>query len=216
MAHIWAWCSAELEPEIAATGLNAIIEKMMENYKDCQENMKQTPQPMTRRQISDRHQTSLNSIRNTLVLVDYFSKKISVEKMEDLTSKSLTTSMMNVLTTYGFLDAFTTDNVPQYSRAEFKRFCKESIIQHTTSSSHYPQSNGEAERPYKLWKVCGRSPQVAIMDYNATSIAGVDFNPAQLLMNRRIKTSLIISTELLKLMTYSNEEIRQKLEAKQT
>ena len=54
------------------------------------------------------------------------------------------------------------------------------------------------------------------MDYNATSIAGVDFNPAQFLMNRRIKTSLIISTELLKLMTYSNEEIRQKLEAKQT
>ena len=61
------------------------------------------------------------------------------------------------------------------------------------------------------------------------NINRVDAIPVQLLMNRRIKTCLIIahtdsllvltpciSTELLKSRVYSNEEIRQKLEAKQT
>ena len=66
------------------------------------------------------------------------------------TSKSLIRATMNVLTTHGFPDALSTDNGPQYFRAEFKRFCKESSIQHTNSSPHYPQFNGEAEGSYKL------------------------------------------------------------------
>ena len=38
-----------------------------------------------------------------------------------------------------------TDNGPQYVCAAFRQFTEEYNFEHTTSTPHFPQSNGQAE-----------------------------------------------------------------------
>ena len=44
------------------------------------------------------------------------------------------------------------DNGPQFASSEFADFAKEWGFQHTTSSPHYPRSNGLAESSVKVVK----------------------------------------------------------------
>ena len=70
------------------------------------------------------------------LVVDYFSKWISVGKRGLESCTSVINALMTLFTTYSFLDQLKSDNGPQYSRAEFEQFCKENNIVHSTSSSH--------------------------------------------------------------------------------
>ena len=72
---------------------------------------------------------------------------------------------------------------------------------HTTSSPLYPQSNGEDERAVQtienlLKKV--QDPYKALLNYRNTPLDGIGLSPPQILMGRRLKTSLRTNAELLK------------------
>ena len=47
---------------------------------------------------------------------------------------------------------FISDNSPQFSAEEYKAFTKEWGIKHITSSPHYPQANGLAEKYVQVVK----------------------------------------------------------------
>ena len=90
--------------------------------------------------------------RTLLVVCDYFSGFIEVERLQTTTTVAVSKALKALFARYGVPDILVTDNGPQFSSAEFVGFAKRWGFQHTTSSPHYPQSNGRAENAVKTVK----------------------------------------------------------------
>ncbi len=79
-------------------------------------------------------------------------------------------------------------------------FQKSYGFKHLTSSPRFPQSNGEAERAVQTVKNLlkkAQDPCKALLDYRSTPLEGIGFSPSQLLMSRRLKTTLPVKKSLL-------------------
>ena len=87
-----------------------------------------------------------------LLLVDYFSRYPEVIRLTSTTSASVISAMKSVLARHGIPSTIVSDNGPQYDSAEMKTFASLYGFKHITSSPHYPQSNGQAERTVKTVK----------------------------------------------------------------
>ena len=74
-----------------------------------------------------------------------------------------------------------------------KDFAKEYNFQQVTSSPHYPQSNGRAERMVKTAKSLldkPANPYLALLAYRTTPLPWCGLSPAQLLMGRPLRTDI--------------------------
>ncbi|KAG1938993.1 retrotransposable element [Pimephales promelas] len=88
------------------------------------------------------------------------------------------------------------DNGPQYDCGEFKEFAKHYGFKHVTSSSLYPQANGQAEKGVQIVKRLlkkakdGKTdPHLALLSYRAAPLE-CGASPAELLMKRKLRTTL--------------------------
>ena len=138
--------------------------------------------------------------KNYLLIVDYFSRFVEVIKLTSTTSNAVITATKSVFSRYGVPELLMTDNGPQYVCAAFRQFAEEYNFEHTTSSPHFPQSNGQAERAVQTVKrILSRSedPFLALMTYRATPLPWCGYSPAQLLMGRNIRTNIPQVTEHL-------------------
>lgn len=105
-----------------------------------------------------------------------------------------------MFTRYGVPNIVVTDNGPQFASAEFVAFAKTWCFQYTTSSPHYPQSNGKAENAVKtlkrfVYQVSGSltiriSSTIRLAD---TLTEGLGTSPAQRFLGRRCRTLLLIT-----------------------
>ena len=128
-----------------------------------------------------------------LVVVDYFSRFPEVTKLSSTVSASVIAALRHLFARYGLPEVFRSDNGPQYSSEEFAKFMKDYGIRHITSSPHYPQSNGQAERTVQTVKrLLKRSsdPFSALLSYRATPLPWCNLSPAELLMGRRLRTTV--------------------------
>ena len=135
---------------------------------------------------------------NYLLLVDYFSRWIEIAKLEQATSSCVIGHMQSIFARYGIPEVVVSDNGPQYSSEMFSQFARDYGFKHTTSSPHYPQANGEAERAVKTVKAMlqkAKDPYLALLAYRSTPTA-VGYTPSELLMNRKLRTTVPIVTEL--------------------
>jgi transposase InsO family protein len=87
-----------------------------------------------------------------LLVVDYYSRYIEIAKLSSTTSANVINHIKSIFSRHGIPESVMSDNGPQFSAQIFKDFADSYGFRHITSSPHYPQSNGEAERAVQTVK----------------------------------------------------------------
>ena len=94
---------------------------------------------------------------------------------------------------HGIPEVLRSDNGPQYVSQEMTDFATSYGFTQVTSSPHYPRSNRLAERAVKTVKAMlekSKDPHLALLSYRSTEFSWCSLSPAQLLMGRRIRSTL--------------------------
>ena len=128
-----------------------------------------------------------------LLVVDYFSRYPEVIKLNSTTSKTVISTLKSIFSHHGVPSVLMSDNGPQFDSSYMKDFANTYGFEHVTSSPHYPQSNGLAERTVKTMKSLlehTNDPYLALLSYRSTPLPWCNYSPAELLMGRRIKTDI--------------------------
>ena len=147
--------------------------------------------------------------RTLVVLVDYHSNFIEVERITNLTTSGMSKVLMTIFSRYGVPDQVMSDNGPQFSSAEFRSFATQWGFDHITSSPRYPQSNGKVENAVKTVKESGQSEYKALLDWRNTPSEGIGASPAQRFLGRRCRTFLPVTNSLLQLHFPTQEHTQQ-------
>ena len=132
-----------------------------------------------------------------IVAVDYYSRFPEVRRLSGLSASSVIQALKSIFACHGIPCELVSDNGPQYSCAEFRRFASEYGFKHLTSSPRYPQGNGLVERCVQTVKnllkkahESGGDFYLALMAYRAAPKQTKGVSPAQLLMGRSLRTTL--------------------------
>ncbi|XP_011858075.1 PREDICTED: uncharacterized protein K02A2.6-like [Vollenhovia emeryi] len=132
--------------------------------------------------------------RMFLIIMDAHIKWPEVYDMHgDTTSKKVIEKLRDCFVRFGIPEQIISDNGRQFVSAEFKRFCRNNGIRHTTSSACHPRTNGEAERFVQtLKKAVSKSEgelifrvQRFLFSYRCTPHTTTGTSPAELLIGRR-------------------------------
>lgn len=139
-----------------------------------------------------------------MVVVDYYSRYFELDRLHSTTSGSVIRKIKAVFARHGVPEKLISDNGPQYSSQEFKSFAASWDFEHVTSSPHYPQSNGLAERTVRTVKSIldkahtqKTDPYLSFLEHRNTPVDGFK-SPAQLLMSRRLRSVLPVTNYHLK------------------
>ena len=127
-----------------------------------------------------------------LAVVDYFSRYVEVAKLGTTTSSQVIQTLKCIFSRHGIPEVFVSDNGPQFSSQEMRKFAEEYGLQHVTSSPHCPQSNGQIERTIQTVKKllsAGDDPNLSL-NYRATPLPWCGVSPEELLMGRRLRTTV--------------------------
>ncbi|KAJ3655671.1 hypothetical protein Zmor_014792 [Zophobas morio] len=154
---------------------------------------------------------------NYLIIFDYYSKWLDVVPIREKNSIELIKQFKKFFANFGIPDLLIADNMP-YSSYSFKKFSDEYGFKITTSSPHYPRSNGFAESGVKIAKsLLKKSCELTtgLMSYRSTKIVGVGLSPAELVFNRNIKTKLPVPQRTLEFNTVDPNNVIKKLHTKQ-
>ena len=106
----------------------------------------------------------------------------------------------------------TSNNGPQCASKAFEEFSKEYEFEHVTSSPKFPQVNGEAERAVKTMKQLLeniKDPYVLLLAYRSTPLEN-GYSQSQLLMGRKLRTILPITSRQLKPSVPKERVVREK------
>ena len=141
---------------------------------------------------------------NYLIIVDYFSGFWEIDPLENTTASHIIRKMKMQFARHGIPDVCVSDNGPQFTAHEYKKFSKQWKFEVVTTSPRYPKSNGKVEnavgaakRLMKKAKKNSSDAYLALLDYRNTPTQRLDTNPAQRLMSRRTKTLLPTTKNLL-------------------
>ena len=127
-----------------------------------------------------------------ILVVDYFLSYIELALLSNTTSGAIITNLKSIFARHGIPEKLRSDNGPQYSSDEFKKFAHDYDFEHEKSSLGYPKCNGEAERAVKTIKSLlnkNSDPYIALLTYRSSPLQN-GYSPDELLFNRRIRTTL--------------------------
>lgn len=186
-----------------------------------------TKEPMISHKVPDRPwqvvATDLFTWSNEdyLVTVDYYSRYFELDKLSSTTSTAVIDKLKAAFAQHGIPEAVISDNGPQYSSGEFAAFARTWEFKHTNTSPYYPQSNGLAEKSVQTAKMLlekakadKRDPHLSLLEYRNSPVDGFK-SPAQLLMSRRLRSTLPNTNQQLLPKVVRRKDVRAKRLQKQ-
>ena len=149
-------CKLRAKETVYWPGLNDQLEKLVLNFQLClkhlQSKCKLTPDMSLGQEIPAFPWTQLATNifhfegDSYLLLVDYTSRYTIICKLTSMTAQHILGHLTVIFSEYGWPDTIVSDNGPCYMAEAFTKTMQEFRVNHITSSSHYPQSNGLAEK----------------------------------------------------------------------
>ena len=138
-----------------------------------------------------------------LLVVDSYSHFIEIAHLTNTTSQTVIMHTKSIMARHGIPTTVKSDNGPQYTAEEYKKFSKEWGFHHITTSPYHPQANGLAEKSVQIIKnlltkakMDNKDPYLSLLEYRNTSVYNVG-SPAQLSMSRRLNSILPCTQEQL-------------------
>ena len=154
-----------------------------------------------------------------LLVVDYFSKYSEVIPVQSKSADATVKEMKTIFARHGIPNTVIADNMP-FNSKRFKQFAKEWSFNLITSSPQFPQSNGLAERNVqtiknilKKAKDTNCDEQLALLEFRNSPITGISESPAQLLMGRRLQSTLPMIHSALK--PHCTKGVKKRLDHQQ-
>ena len=186
-------------------GLSSDIDKMVLTCPECAKFRRARVEPMKGTPFPSRAWSRIAadffylSGKQYLLAIDYFSRDIEIHPVTRANTAETIDFFKTVFARHGIADVLVSDNGPQFSSEEFRSFADSWGFVHNTSSPHYPQSNGEAERAVQTLKrliLKCEDPHLGLLMYRNTKLHN-GFSPAQLSLGRSLKTRVPCLPETL-------------------
>ena len=192
-------CRLRAQSSVWWPGISQIIANMVQQCNTCAKHRSPRCEPMIPTPLPDYPWQMVSSDlfqlngAHYLLVVDYFSRYPEAIKLRSTTSQHVIEALKNIFAHHGIPETVFSDNGPQYASREFVAFAKAYNFDHRTSSPHYAQSNGHAERAVKTVKKLlqeADDPHLVLLSYRATPFPWCQLSPAELLMGRPLRTNL--------------------------
>ena len=192
-------------------GMSQEIRQFVENCQICASlPRKQSPLPLIQHEVPERPWQKVGTdiftlkSRNYLVTTDYFSQYFEIDFLPDTLAQTVIHKLKSNFARHGIPDVMISDNGPQFSCHEFKKFVMSWNIKHKTISPGNSQANGAAESSVKiaknLFKKCllnNEDPYIGLLNLRNTPQEDSPYTPVQRLMGRHTKTLIPTSSKLL-------------------
>ena len=155
-------CKLHGKETVCWPGLNDQLEKLILNCELCLKyslsKCKQKPTMSLGHNIPLHHWTKLATDlfhlegASSLLIVDYTSGFLVVHQLSSMTGQHVANQCKQVFSKYGWPKTLISDNGPCYTADAFTSVMNACHVNHITSSPHYPQSNGLAEKYVQIVK----------------------------------------------------------------
>ncbi|UYV68297.1 K02A2.6-like [Cordylochernes scorpioides] len=150
-----------------------------------------------------------------LVVIDYYSRFPEMIQLDRLTANVVVRSCKSIFARHGIPETVVSDNGTQFGTArEFANFARQYGFTHVTSSPRFPKSNGMAEAGVKIAKLIlkkNQDPSLGLLEYRSTPLEN-SYSPAELLMGRKLRTTLPIAPENLNPRLVDSQTLKRKEE----
>ena len=132
-----------------------------------------------------------------LAIVDYTTNFFNISQLPDKLSSMVVIHAKHLFSKYRIPKVVISDNVPEFTANTFKTFLKQWDFTHTTSSLHYPKSNGQIEKTIQTIKKSikkalkgNNDPHLALLAIRTSPDPKNNTPPATLFCNHTIRTLL--------------------------
>ena len=199
-------CRLRAQSSVWWPGVSKQLTDLIKRCQECSRNATPNKEPLIPTPLPDYPWQKvsldlffLNGV-TYVVIVDYFSRYPEVIQLKTTTSQGVIAALKSIFSRHGIPETIVSDNGPQYSSQEFAEFASQYGFTHSTSSPHFPQSNGHAERAVKTVKKLLKESEdqyLALLSYRSTPLPWCGLSPSELLMGRQIRTDIPQTKETL-------------------
>ena len=155
-----------------------------------------------------------------LVTSGYYSDFFELDHLRSLSSVCVIRKSKAHFARHGIPEQLVTDNSSQFTSRNFLKFSRDWDFAYLTSSPHHSQGNGKAEsvvkEAKKILRKCrasGSDAFLALLGHRNTPPTSIQVSPVQRLFNRRTRSLLPMTANLLAPQAVSHNELcRAKLE----
>ncbi|UYV61067.1 K02A2.6-like, partial [Cordylochernes scorpioides] len=194
-------CRSRAKESVWWLGISQEIERMVSSCTKCLKERKPKHEPLMPSEFPIRPWQKVGmdlfylNGRWYLIVCDYYSRYPEISLLQNLTAQEVIGRLKSIFARHGTPETVRSDNGPQFQKvlgSEFSKFSKEWSFKLITSSPKFPQSNGFIEAIIKNIKQSFKKEEDCYLTLQAYRTMPLEsgYSPAELLMGRRLRTSV--------------------------